>query len=114
MALAKTASLKGSGRSFAVAPNCKAYTLRDNSFSASKAGNYQYERLVQADFKSAQAVILKITVGKDVDKLQLATTNKAGLKAVNVYQNDLMVDLAKQVDYIFDFLVENGVLVQVD
>ena len=62
MAFAKTAVLKGFDRTFSVSPECKPYTLRDNGFSETKGGNFQYKRSLDTEHRNG--LVLKVTVDK--------------------------------------------------
>ena len=52
MAFKNTATLKGFDRQFSVSPECKPYTLRDNGFSETKGGNFQYKRALDTEHRN--------------------------------------------------------------
>ncbi|AMB95895.1 DUF1831 domain-containing protein [Aerococcus urinae] len=110
MAFKEKEQLKGSQKIYQVHPNCKAYTLRDYGFTSTKAGNYQIEIPIRPEFQASHYLLLKVQIDKSVDKLQMNVTNKTGLKAVNVYQNSDMADLAKRLEEILADLVDKQVL----
>ncbi|WP_124057591.1 cysteine desulfurase [Vaginisenegalia massiliensis] len=112
MAFAKQASLMGFNRTFAVSPECKPYTLRDNGFQDTKGGNYQYKRPL--DVNNRHGLVLKVTVKSDLQSLKISTVNNQGLSTVNVMdlQNNEMV--VEKINYIFDGFVDRHVFVELN
>ena len=55
MAFTQQAELKGFNRVFKVNSTCKPYTLRDNGFTETTGGNYQYKRPLNTQHRDGLA-----------------------------------------------------------
>lgn len=110
MAFTTTATLKGFNRTFQVSPECRPYTLRDNGFTESTGGNFQYVRPLDAQHR--EGLVLKVLVKKDLKTLKISTVTNKGLSAVDVTKlanNDMILE---KINFIFDGFVERHVLVE--
>jgi len=107
------AGIPGSNKEYIVSEDAKRYTLRDNSFTESKNGNFQYERNLSAVPSDKTAQKLKISINKEMSELKIKTLSPNGLKKVNLYQNDRFEDARKFAEYILENLVEEHVLEEV-
>ena len=111
MAFTKQATLKGFNRTFEINPACKPYTLRDNGFTESTGGNFQYKRPLDSHHRDG--LVLKVLVNKDFKTLKISTVNNKGLTAVDVTKlahNEMVVE---KINFIFDGFVERNVLTEV-
>lgn len=108
MTQSNEASLSGSKQKYRVHPDAKRYTMRDNAFTETKNGNFQYERALSTQVGSKSAPILKITVSKDFSNLKLLAVAANGIKKVNLYANDQMKEARELAEfYLEDFVKEN-------
>ena len=114
MAFTQTAQLNGSTQLYQVSPQCKRYTLRDNGFVETKAGNFQFVRtLDDAEGAHKKGLRLKVVVSKDLSQLKMSTTTSNGLQAVNVYQLKDMDMVIEKLEFILAGFVNRDVLVEV-
>lgn len=112
MAFAKTAVLKGFDRTFSVSPECKPYTLRDNGFSETKGGNFQYKRSLDTEHRNG--LVLKVTVDKELTGVKISTVNNKGLSAVDVTKLENNAMVLEKINFIFDGFVDRSVLLEVE
>ena len=106
MAFTKQATLKGFNRTFEINPACNPYTLRDNGFTESTGGNFQYKRPLDSHHRDGLVL-------KDLKTLKISTVNNKGLTAVDVTKlahNEMVVE---KINFIFDGFVERNVLTEV-
>lgn len=113
MAFTDTASLKNSPRTFQVSPTVKRYTLRDNGFTETKSGNFQFVRSLDDMVTEHRGLKLKIAVNKELTQLKMSTTSKDGLQSVTLYGNEKNAMAIEKVEFLLDGLVERGVLAEV-
>ena len=66
MAFETSVSLTDCDYTYAIHPNIKKYTLRDNTFAQTKVGNYELNRLLEAVPNSGDGFKLKIIINKDL------------------------------------------------
>lgn len=111
MAFDSTASLLGFNRTFKMGPNCRPYTLRDNGFTETRVGNFQYKR--ELDSTHRAGLVLKVMVDKDLQGVRISTVNSKGLQTVDITKlaNNEMV--TEKVNFIFDGFIDRDVLVEV-
>ena len=112
MAFTKQATLKGFNRTFEVSPECKPYTLRDNGFTESTGGNFEYRRPL--DSQHRDGLVLKVMVKKDLKTLKISTVTNKGLSAVDVTKLAHNEMLLEKINFIFDGFVERHVLVELN
>lgn len=111
MAFTKTAELKGFNRTFSVSPEARAYTLRDNGFTDTKSGNFVYRRPL--DSASRQGLVLKVTINKKLEALQISTVNEKGLNTVDVSKLDNNAMVVEKINFIFDGFIDRNVLTEI-
>ena len=110
MAFKEEAHLEGLNRTFSVSPSCKPYTLRDNGFTDTTGGNYQYKR--KLDTTHAKGLVLKVTVKKDLQTLKISTVTSNELTAVDITKLEHNAMILEKINFIFDGFVERNVLVE--
>lgn len=110
MAFTKESTLNGFNRTFSMSPECKAYTLRDNGFTETKGGNFQYKRKLDTEYRNG--LILKITVKNDLDTLKISTVTNNELMAVDVYKLENNAMILEKINFIFDGFVDRGVMIE--
>lgn len=106
-------SLQGSDKKYVVHPDAKRYTMRDNAFSETKNGNFQYERVLSTKPGEKTAPKLKITVSKDFTNLKILSVAANGIKKVNLYDSEQMKDSRELAEFYLDNFVQEGVLQEV-
>lgn len=108
MSQSNTASIEGSDIQYRVHPDAKRYTLRDNAFTETANGNFQYERSLTTQGDTATAPKLRITITKNFKRLRILTVAANGIKKVNLYANDEMKEARELAEfYLKDFVKEN-------
>lgn len=110
MAFSKQAVLPGFHRCFAISPECKPYTLRDNGFVNTKGGNFLYKR--DMNVANNQGLVLKVTVNADMTGLSIATVNHSGLKQIDVMKLENNAMLIEKINFIFDGFIDRKVMVE--
>ena len=113
MTQSNEASLPGSKNKFRVHPDAKRYTMRDNAFSETKNGNFQYERVLSTQPGNRAAPILKVTVSKDFTNLKISTVASNGIKKLNLYNNDQMLEARELAEFYLDTFAKENVLEKV-
>lgn len=112
MAFKEEATLLGFDRTFKVSPECRPYTLRDNGFTNTKQGNFEYRRPL--DSESRQGLVLKVMVDKNLKGIKISTVTDKGFKTVDVSKLDNNAMVVEKVNFIFDGFVDRNVLIEVD
>jgi hypothetical protein len=110
MAFETVATIPGAPASYKISAMAKRFTLRDNGFEETAAGNYQLTRSVDASTTSGEGYKLKITVARDLKTLKMSVTTKDGLRSVNIFKNEQLAANQEQFNFILAGLVERGVL----
>lgn len=110
MAFTQQATLKGFDRTFEMSPECKPYTLRDNGFTETKGGNFQYKRPLDSGHR--QGLVLKVTVKNDLKTLKISTVSSNGLTQVDVTKLNDNAMLLEKINFIFDGFVERHVMIE--
>lgn len=113
MSQSNKASLEGSEIEYRVHPETKRYTLRDNGFTETKNGNFQYERSLSSVGIDQNAPILKITINKNFTRLRILSVAANGIKKVNLYANDRMKEERDLAEFYLDDFVKETVLEKV-
>ncbi len=111
MALTQISSLPHFNRQFQINPECKPYTLRDNGFTNTKIGNFMYKRDLNVD--TAQGLVLKVVVDKNIEKLSISTVNKTGLNNINVMKLEDNEMIVEKINFIFDGFIDRDVLIEI-
>lgn len=114
MAFDTVASLKGSHQIYRVSPTVKKYTVRDNGFMETKAGNFQLVRSLDDNIDDHRGLKLKLTIDRELKELKMSTTTKNGLQAVTLYGKANTEMAIEKIEFLLAGLVERGVLVRVD
>lgn len=110
----KGASLPGSSVSYELHSEVKRYTLLDNGFLETKNGNYQYERTLSKQASDQTAPHLKLTVGKNLDRLRMSVVTAKGLKKVNLYKENQFEEERALAEFYLDNFVNEKVLLPVE
>lgn len=110
MTQSNVTSLPGSDKKYQVHPEAKRYTMRDNAFTETKNGNFQYERVLSTKLGSKTASRLKITVSKDFTKLTISTVASNGVRKVDLYANDQLAEERELAEFYLKNFVQEGVL----
>lgn len=113
MTQSNEASLPGSKINYRVHPNAKRYTMRDNAFSETKNGNFQYERVLSTQPGNKAAPILKVTISKDFTNLKISTVASNGVKKLNLYNNDQMEEARELAEFYLETFAKENVLEKV-
>ncbi|MBS4750605.1 cysteine desulfurase [Carnobacteriaceae bacterium zg-ZUI78] len=114
MAFQHTVTVSGLNKTYSISDKCKKYTLRDNGFEETKAGNFQLQRSLDVIGAEKKNFKLKITVSKDLKELKISTTTGNGLNAVDLYKlknNEMIIE---KFEFTLDGLVDRDVLVEVN
>lgn len=114
MTQSNEASLPGSETKFKVHPDAKRYTMRDNAFSETKNGNFQYERILSTQPGNKSAPKLKVTVSKDFTNLKISTVASNSIKKLNLYTNDQMKEARELAEFYLDNFAQENVLEKVE
>lgn len=110
MAFKTQATILGINRTFEVSPECKPYTLRDNGFTETKGGNFQYRRPL--DTENKRGLVLKVTVKKDLKTLKISTVTSNELTAVDVTKLENNAMILEKINFIFDGFVDRHVMIE--
>ncbi|MBK0347646.1 cysteine desulfurase [Aerococcaceae bacterium zg-ZJ1578] len=110
MAFTTEATLKGFNRTFSISPECRPYTLRDNGFTETKGGNFQYKRKLDTEHRNG--LILKVTVKKDLKTLKISTVTNNELSAVDVTKLENNAMILEKINFIFDGFVDRNVMIE--
>lgn len=113
LATYKKDSLLGSNQSFSVNEEAKRYTLRDNGFTETKNGSFQYERVLSTHAMDKKAPKLKITISKDIDELKISAVTPNGLKKIDLYKSQELKKEREFAENILLGLIEGKVLTKV-
>jgi len=109
MAFETSVSLTNCDYTYAIHPNIKKYTLRDNTFSVTKVGNYELNRLLEAVPNSGDGFKLKIIFNKDLTGFKINITDKFGLRLVDIFKSEETHIHQEKFYFLMDSLVERGV-----
>ena len=110
MSQSNKAGLKGSSVEYRVNSEAKRYTMRDNAFTETKNGNFQYERKLTAQGTATNVPILKITIGKDFKRLRILSLAPNGIREINLYENDEMKEARELAEFYLEDFVNEKVL----
>ena len=110
MSQSNTASLEGSSVEYRVHTDAKRYTMRDNAFTETKNGNFQYERKLTAQASASNVPILKITVSKDFKRLRILSLAPNGIRKINLFENEEMQEARELAEFYLENFVKEKVL----
>lgn len=98
-----TFKIPGSPTTYALHPNVKRYTLRDNGFVETKNGNFQYERPLSTVVTDKKAPVLKMTINKNFQRVRVSIVSGAArAKKVNVFAGDKWQEAREMLTFILD------------
>jgi hypothetical protein len=113
MAFAQTVTIKGSKYTYKLNANVKIYTLRDNFFVKTKAGNFEFKRPLESTPHAHDGGILKIIVSKDLTGIKLSIVSYDEMRKIDIFQDQGKMAVQEQFYFIMDDLIDRGVLDQV-
>lgn len=113
MVQSNEASLQGSTEKYRIHPDAKRYTLRDNAFTETKNGNFQFERNLTAHTGVKATPILKISISKDFKKLTILSVAANGIRKVNLFANEQMAEARELAEFYLESFVTEKVLEKV-
>lgn len=114
MSQSNKASLVGSDIAYRVHPDAKRYTMRDNAFTETKNGNFQYERKLTTRGTESNVPLLKITVSQDFQRLRILTLAPNGVRKINLYENDEMQEARELAEFYLEDFAKEKVLERVE
>lgn len=109
-----TQSLPGGTVKYAVSDSAVRYTLRDNAFTETRNGNFQYERTLSKKVMDKKSPKLKITISRDLSEFTMNTVTANGLKKIDLFKSDERQESREFAEFILEDFIENGVLEKVD
>ena len=109
MAFQTTIHLKDCPDSYSLGENVKKFTLRDNTFSETKVGNYELTRLLESVPNSGDGFLLKIIINKELSGVKINITDKSGLRLVNIFKSEDNHIIQEKFYFLMDSLVERGI-----
>lgn len=107
------ATILGCPINYSVAEGARKFTLKDNGFKETKAGNFQLVRPLDATPQSKQGFKLKITVSSDLTQLKMSATTANGLKAVDLFKDDKLKMNQDKFYFLMDGMIDRGCFVKV-
>lgn len=114
MAFETTVALKNCKHRYTIADTIKRYTLIDNTFSETKVGNFEFNRLLEEVPNSGKGFRLKIVINKDLSAFKINITDQSGLRLVNIFKDDKYAALQGKFYFLMTSLVERGIFTQED
>lgn len=114
MSQSNKAGLEGSGVDYRIHPNVKRYTLRDNAFTETKNGNFQYERVLTNQGDRETAPRLRATITKNFKRLRILSVAANGIRKINLYENEDMKEARELAEFYLEDFVEEEVLERVE
>ena len=109
MAFQTTLHLEDCTYSYSLGENVKKFTLRDNTFSETKVGNYELTRLLESVPNSGDGFLLKIIINKELSGVKINITDKSGLRLVNIFKSEDNHIIQEKFYFLMDSLVERGI-----
>lgn len=107
-------TLPGGTVKYAVSDSAVRYTLRDNAFTETRNGNFQYERTLSKQVVDKKSPKLKITISKDLSVFTMNTVTANGLKKIDLFKTNERQEAREFAEFILKDFIENGVLVKVN
>lgn len=114
MAFEHSVVLKNCHFRYSIGDNMKKFTLRDNTFALTKAGNYELTRLLEEVPNSGQGFLLKIVVNKDLTGFKINITDKSGLRLVDIFKSEDHHIYQQKFYFLMDSLVERGIFIKTE
>lgn len=112
MSFSTTITITGWQKQFAISPKCKRYTLIDNGFTETKAGNFQLVRQLDAIGDVKRNIQLKLTVSKDLKTLKYTVVSANGLSTVDLYKMKNNTMIVEKFEFLIEGLVDRDVLIE--
>lgn len=109
MAFVKEIHLTDCLYSYSISAKIKKYTLRDTTFTETKLGHYELQRLLEEVPNSNLGFPLKIIVNKELTGFKLTITDQSGLRPVNIFKSSDHKILQDKFYFLMDSLVERGI-----
>lgn len=110
MSQSNKASLEGSSVEYRVHSEAKRYTMRDNAFTETQNGNFQFERKLSAHGSDPSAPILKLTITKNFKKLRILSVAANGIRKINLFENEEMKEARELAEFYLEDFVKEKVL----
>lgn len=114
MSQSNEAALEGSKVKYRIHPDVKRYTLRDNAFTETKNGNFQYERSLASQGVGTNAPQLKVTISNNFSRLRILSVAANGIKKVNLYASEEMKEARDLAEFYLEDFVKENVLEKVE
>jgi len=112
MGYEKKIKLDDSKFTYSLNPSAKRFSLRDNGFTETKAGNFQLVRPIEATPQSKDGFKLKITVNKEIDAFKMSITTANGLRTVNIFKDEKYKMNQDKFYFLMDGMIERNVFVK--
>lgn len=109
MAFEPQVALKDCRYSYIITPTVKKFTLRDNTFEVTKAGNYQLSRILEEVPNSNKGFLLKIIINSELNGFKINITDQSGLRLVNIFKPDGNKVIQEKFYFLMDSLVDRGI-----
>lgn len=109
MAFEPQVALKDCRYSYKITTTVKKFTLRDNTFEVTKAGNYQLSRILEEVPNSNKGFLLKIIINSELDGFKINITDQSGLRLVNIFKPDGNKVIQEKFYFLMDSLVDRGI-----
>lgn len=108
MGYSQTDTVEGAKFEYKLAPEAKRYTLRDNGFKETKAGNFQLIMPLNATPQSKEGFKLKITVDKELNGFKMSVTTANGLKSFNIFKDEKNQLVQEKFYFLMDGMIDRG------
>ncbi|MBP2623251.1 DUF1831 domain-containing protein [Streptococcus oricebi] len=109
MAFQTSVSLKNCLYTYTIGNKVKKFTLRDNTFSQTKVGNFELTRLLEAIPNSGNGFLLKIIINSDMTAFKINITDKSGLRLVDIFKSEDNHIIQEKFYFLMDSLVEREI-----
>lgn len=109
MGFEKTIQLKNCRYTYTISPSIKKFTLKDNTFTETKIGNFELTRLLEEIPNSGEGFQLKIIINKDLTGAKINITDKSGLRLVDIFKSEAHHIHQEKFYFLMDSLVERGI-----
>ncbi|PCS00451.1 DUF1831 domain-containing protein [Lactococcus fujiensis] len=95
---------------YALSPSIKKFTLKDNTFIQTKAGSYEFKRILEEVPNSGRGFLLKIIINSDLTGFKMAITDLSGLRNVNIFKNANSI-IQEKFYFQMNALVDRGIFI---
>ncbi|MDO4871781.1 MAG: DUF1831 domain-containing protein [Candidatus Saccharibacteria bacterium] len=114
MAFETSVALKNCPYKYSINPKVKKFTLKDNTFTETKVGNFELSRLLEEIPNSGQGFLLKIIFNKDLSGFKINITDKSGLRLVDIFKSENHKIIQEKFYFLMDSLVERDIFIKED